>query len=272
MLVFHPDRIQSRLLSCGPVTLMRIHSAVFLVITCFAFAGVCHAVEVDGASVVRQMHEKYRDSWFTTTQFAQKTTTYDAEGKAHVEEWYERIQLPGKLRIDVGPVKDGNAMILSEGQMTTFKGGSEVDSRPMTSLALLLGFDVYQQSPETTLAQLKHEGVDMAKGHDDSWEGKPVFVVGAVRGDLASNQFWVDKEQLLLRRIIAPSRTSPAAPSDIRFLDYQKQARGVIAARIDVYREKRLVMSEEYSLIESDIPLDAAWFDALKLSTPEPKK
>ena len=216
------------------------------------------------------MHEKYQDAWFTTTQFAQKTTTYDDQGKAHVEEWYERIQLPGKLRIDVGPVKDGNSMILADGQMTTFKAGSRVDRRPMTSLALLLGFDVYQQSPETSLAQLKHEGVDASKVHEDSWEGRPAFVVGADRGDLASNQFWVDKERLLLVRIIAPSRTSPAAPSDIRFLGYRKQPRGWIAARIDVYRQNRLVMSEEYSEIESDVPLDPAWFDPSKLSAPTP--
>jgi hypothetical protein len=93
-------------------------------------------------------------------------------------------------------------------------------------------------------------------------------VVGADRGDLASNQFWIDKERLLLVRIIAPSRTSPVVPSDIRFVDFQKQPRGVIAGRIDVYRQNRLVMSEEYSDIESDIPLDAAWFDPSRLRTP----
>jgi hypothetical protein len=247
---------------------MRIHTAVFRAIACFTFVCLAHAADTGGASVVKKMHDKYENAWFATTQFAQKTTTYDAEGKAHVEEWYERIKLPGKLRIDVGPVKDGNAMILTDGQMHTFKGGSRVDSRPMVSLALLLGFDVYRQAPEITLTQLKHEGVDTAKVHEDTWEGRSVFVVGADRGDLGSNQFWVDQERLLLVRIIAPSRTIPSAPSDIRFLDFQKQARGVIAARIDVYRENRLVMSEEYSRIESDIPLDAAWFDPSKLSVP----
>src|SRR5215510_7796630 len=125
---------------------MRLHGVASLAIVCFGFISASRAADIDGSSVVRQMHEKYQSGWFTTTQFAQKTTNYDAEGKTHVEEWYERIALPGKLRIDVGPLKDGNAMILTAGQMTTFKGGTQVDSRPMTSLALLLGFDVYQQA------------------------------------------------------------------------------------------------------------------------------
>jgi hypothetical protein len=247
---------------------MRVHNVLFQSIACLALVCLAQAADDGGASIVRKMHGKYQDAWFTTTQFAQKTTTYDADGKANVELWYERIQLPGKLRIDVGAAKDGNAMILADGEMHTFKGGSQVDSRPMTSLALLLGFDVYKQSPDITLAQLKHEGVDTTKVHEDSWEGRPVFVVGADRGDLGSNQFWVDKERLLLVRIIAPSRTQPQMPSDIRFLDFRIQPRGVIAARIDVYRQNRLVMSEEYSDIETDIPLDAASFDPSKLTAP----
>ena len=69
-------------------------------------------------------------------------------------------------------------------------------------------------------------------------------------------------------RIMQPDRKNPAKSSDIRFLDFRNQKRGVIAARIDVYQESRLVMSEEYSAIETDIPLDKAWFDPSKLTTP----
>lgn len=213
------------------------------------------------------MHDRYQGAWFATVRFAQKTTTYDADGKATVEQWYERIALPGKMRIDVGPVKDGNAMILANGQLHTFKAGVQADSRPLVSLALLLGFDVYQQSPAVTVAQLQHEGVDTAKMHEDSWQGRAVLVVGADTGDLRSTQFWVDKERLLAVRIIQPSRKDPAVSSDIRFLDYRNQRRGVIAARIEVYQSSRLVMAEDYSDIETDMPLDAAWFDPSKLVT-----
>jgi hypothetical protein len=235
---------------------------------CLALAGASHAEDDGGAKVVRQMHAKYQGAWFATTRFEQKTTTYDAEGKPTVETWHERIQLPGKLRIDVGPAQDGNVMILADGQLHTFKAGNKVDSRPLTSLALLLGFDVYAQSPEATVAQLRHEGVNTAKVHEDSWQGRPVLVVGAEAGDGVSTQFWVDKERLLVVRIIQPSRKDPATSADIRFLDFRSQRRGVIAARIDVYQKDRLVMSEDYSDIETDIPLDQGWFDPSRLVTP----
>jgi hypothetical protein len=247
---------------------MRLTAALLLTATCCGFAGVCHAADDPGAGVVAKMHAKYQNRWFATTAFVQKTTTYDDQDKASVESWYERIQLPGKLRIDIGPVADGNAIILSDGQLHTFKHGTRVDNRPTVSLALLLGFDVYRQPPGTTLALLRQEGVDTASVHGDFWQGRPVLVVGAARNDLRPKQFWVDKKRLLVLRILEPSRNDPATPSDIRFLDLRKQARGVIAARIEVYRQDRLVMSEEYSDIEIDMPLDAAWFDPSKLQTP----
>ncbi len=247
---------------------MRVRGALFPIVAWLVLAPVCHAAEDAGAGVVSKMHAKYQHRWFATTRFAQKTTNYDAQGTASVASWYERIQLPGQLRIDIGPPADGNAMILSGGQMHTFKNGTRVDSRPIVSLALLLGFDVYRQPPATTLAQLRHEGIDTATVHEDSWQGRPVLVVGAASGDLRAKQFWVDKERLLVLRILEPSRDDPHTPADIRFLDLRKQVRGVIAARIDVYRNDQLVMSEEYSDIETDIPLDAAWFDTAQLRTP----
>src|SRR5579862_2860846 len=224
---------------------MTFRGAIIQAIACLALVSVSHSEDDAGAQVVRQMYEKYHGAWFSTARFAQKTTTYDANGKPTVASWYERIQLPGKLRIDIGQVQDGNAMILVDGQLHTFKAGIRVDTQPLVSLALALGFDVYQQSPDRTLAQLAHEGINTAKVHKDSWQGRPVVVVGADTGDYDSTQFWVDQERMLVVRIIQPSRQDPATTSDIRFLDLRDQRRGVIAARIDVYQKNRLAMSEE---------------------------
>jgi len=46
-------------------------------------------------------------------------------------------------------------------------------------MLLVLGFDVYKQTPEATLAIAKKEGFDGRKIHEDTWEGKPVYVFGA---------------------------------------------------------------------------------------------
>ena len=39
----------------------------------------------------------------------------------------------------------------------------------------------------------------------DTWQGKPVWVVGAPEGDNTTPQFWIEKERLLLVRTVRRS-------------------------------------------------------------------
>jgi hypothetical protein len=217
--------------------------------------------EAAGEAIISQMYARYHGKWYETMAFDQKNTTYNDDGTTKIDLWYERGLLPGKLRIDVSPAADGNAMIMSDGHLHTFKSGTLADSRPFRGLALVLGFDVYLQSPAATIAQLEGEGVDTSKMHVDNWQGEPVFVVGADKGDTSRKQFWVEKKRLLCVRIVQPDTRKPGAVADIRFLDYREQPHGWIAARIEVRHGETLAFSEEYSNIRTGLPLDAAIFD-----------
>src|SRR2546429_230918 len=46
-------------------------------------------------------------SWYKTATFVQKTTNIDKDGNKKIETWYEAMSLPGSLRIDFTPTKDG---------------------------------------------------------------------------------------------------------------------------------------------------------------------
>ncbi len=227
---------------------------------CSAFA--------NGDSVVTQMHARYQGAWYDTMLFNQKNTTYGDDGTKKIEMWYERGLLPGRLRIDIGNPADGNAMIMNDGQLYTIKNGALADVRPLRSLALVLGFDVYLQPPETTLAQLKGEGIDTSKVHRDTWQGEAVYVVGADKGDLASTQFWVEVKRLLCVRVLQPDARMAGSTADIRFLDFRPQAHGWIAARIEVHHEDRLAFSEEYADIKTGVTLDPAVFDPHHYNAP----
>lgn len=242
-------------------TVFGVRNRLLPFLACLALLDTTLAASPGGASVISQMHARYQDAWYDTMLFSQKNTTYNADGTTQVEMWYERGLLPGKLRIDMGAPADGNAMIMNDGQLYTFQHGTRADSRPLRSLALLLGFDVYRQPPELTLAQLKREGIDTSKMHRDTWQGEPVYVVGADKGDVSSKQFWVEIKRLLCVRVIQPDTRNPGSVADIRFLDYRAQPRGWIAARIEVRHDDKLVFSEEYSNIATGQALDAALFD-----------
>ena len=221
----------------------------------------------NGDAVLRAMHDRYKTSWYDTLTFTQKSTTYNADGTTKVETWHEAALLPGKLRIDIGPPSEGNGYVMVDGTLTIVKDGKVTGTQPRVNMLLVLGFDVYRQDPQTTIDVVKAQGYDLTKFREDTWEGHPVYVVGADKGDLQSRQFWVEEDTLLFVREMEPSRSDPKTVDDIRFTDYRKLAGSWVAARVEVHAGNQMVFSEEYSDIQANVKLDPAVFDPSRFNS-----
>ncbi len=233
-----------------------------------ALAVGANAQEVrSGDALLRAMHDRYQNDWYETLTFTQKSTTIKPDGTEQSETWHEALLLPGKLRIDIGAPTDGNGAIFADGTVTSFKNGKLVNTRPLVHMLLVLGFDVYRQPAEKTIDQVKQEGFDLSKVYEDTWQGKPVYVVGADKGDLKTKQFWIEKKRLLFVRLIEPDRRDPAKIADTRFSDYRKLAVGWVAAGVDLYVDGKPVFREEYSDIQANPKLNPAIFDPAQFST-----
>ncbi len=223
---------------------------------------LAHADDVrTGNDVLRVMHDRYAKTWYETLTFTQKSTTYNADGTTKVDTWHEALALPAKLRIDIGTPGDNNGYLMVDGTLTIFREGKQVGTRPLQNMLLVLGFDVYRQTPEATAKVAKDEGYDLTKVHEETWEGQWVYVVGAEKGDLKSKQFWVDKKNLLFVRLFEPTQADAAKSQEIRFEDYREMAGGWVAARVEVYVDEKKVFGEEYSDIVCNAKLDAGTFD-----------
>ncbi len=220
-----------------------------------------------GEDLLRAMHDRYAKSWYATLTFDQKSTTYNTDGTTKVETWHEAADLPGKLRIDIGNPSDNDGVLLVDGTATRFSAGKETGSRPLVNMLLVLGFDVYCQAPETTAAVVKGEGYDLTKIHEETWEGQPVYVVGAAKGDLKSKQFWVEENRMLFVRLFEPTRADAAKFQDIRFEDYKPLSNAWLAERVEVYVDDKEVFSEEYSNIERNAKLAPGTYDPKQFST-----
>jgi len=220
-----------------------------------------------GEDLLRAMHDRYKDSWYQTVTFTQESTTYKPDGTSSAETWYEAALLPGKLRIDIGAASEGNGYIFSDGNVSVIKDNKVVSNVKSINMLLVLGFDVYRQDPGATIKIVKGEGYDLSKLREDTWEGEPVYVVGADQGDLKSKQFWVAKDTLLFVREIEPARKNPAKLDDIRFVHYQPLAGAWIAAGVEVYSDGKKVFSEDYSDIHPNVKLEPAVFDPEKFAS-----
>ncbi|HEY1889111.1 MAG TPA: hypothetical protein VGG63_01800 [Steroidobacteraceae bacterium] len=244
-----------------PGAALRAAALVLAVLSAAPTAYAGHAKIRDGKDVLRAMHDRYQHDWYETLTFEQTSTTHNPDGSSKSETWHEAALLPGNLRIDIGEPSQGNGALIADGTMTKFRNGKVATSRPFIHMLLVLGFDVYRQPAQRTIEQVAGQGFDLGKLHEDTWEGAPVYVVGADAGDSKTRQFWIDKKRLLFVRIIEPDQNDNSKTDDIRFLDYRKVSPGWVAARVELYVDGKNVFSEHYADIQVNPKLDPAIFD-----------
>lgn len=220
-----------------------------------------------GEDVIKAMHKKYDGKWYKTMTFVQKNTQWARDGAVTNTVWYEAMSLPGKLRIDFDPLESGNGMMFLDGKQMNFRDGKLANSTPRVHDLMVLGFDVYGQPVETTLAQLKELDYDLAVVSENSWEGRGVWVVGAKQGDDKSPQFWIDKEHMYFVKLIRPAGPNGDAVQEIRFNKYFKaKGGGWVAPEVVFFVNGNKVFLEEYTEVRTNVELAADLFDPEKWS------
>ena len=218
------------------------------------------AAITSGAGLVTAMHDRYAGSWYHTATFVQKNRRYLPSGAADTSTWLEAIRVPGALRIDVEPVAQRNGILFVRDSQFIIGGGQLTRAIPSVHPLMVLSFDVYADPPARTLARIKSLGFDLAKMHEDVWQGRPVYVVGAAAGDLHSRQFWVDRQRLVFVRLLQPAPDTTKT-SEIRFNNYRTLGGGWIAPEVVFLVDGKPNFIERYEDIRVDPPLVDAIFD-----------
>jgi len=214
----------------------------------------------DGEGVIRAMHDKYANSWYRTLSFTQKTTRRTPADTMVIETWKERAMIPGYLRIDIERTTGNQTIVFGGDSIFVWRGDSVLTRAATRNILMVIGFDVYRQPPETTLAVLAGEKYSMKPMREDTWKGRPVYVIGAAAGDLRSRQLWIDKDRLLFMRAIEPDQRDSTKILDMRFDNYVKVPAGWLSETVELYRDGKLFQREEYSDVRTNIPLDPKIF------------
>jgi hypothetical protein len=215
----------------------------------------------NGEDVIAAMRARYAGKWYNTLTFRQKTSRLLPTGTWRTETWYEAMRLPGRLRIDFDPLSAGNGVLYARDSQFVASNGRIIQSGPGINDLLLLGFDVYANSPTRTAALMRRQGIDLTRVHESSFDGRRMVVVGALRGDLRRKQVWIDADRLYFVRLVEPTRTDSSKVQDIRFVNYEKRGDAWVAPRVEIYNDGKLVFYEDYSDVKTDVPLDESLFD-----------
>lgn len=211
-----------------------------------------------GEDLVRAMHDRYEARWYEYLHIEQKVTFYNDGSVNREEVWNEYLHIPGNVRSVTEPAEDGNFEIFTRDSQFVVRENQLTYSRRVIHTLLLLGFDVYRQPPESTISRLKEAKIDLSRLYESTSEGRPVYVVGAVRGDELTNQFWVDKEHLTFVR--EKKLTDTGDRWDIVVGGYQQLGEGWIGTQISFTRNDELLVKEEYLKYAILDKGDPSWF------------
>ncbi len=214
-----------------------------------------------GDALLAAMRERYDGKWYNTLTFVQKTSRLGADGKWNVQTWYEAMKVPGQLRIDFDPISAGNGVVYARDSAFTMSNGKSLRPQAAINPLLLLGFDVYANAPARTAALLRKEGFDLTKVRADTFQGRPMVVVGGRKS------FWVDAEHLYFVRMLEPAPRDTSKVQDVRFVNYRREGDAWISPRVEIHNDGKLVFFEDYSDIRTGVALDDALFDPAKYKT-----
>ena len=211
-----------------------------------------------GEKTLEKMYRTYAGNWCNTLTFVQRTENYQNDSLTKISTWYETIAYPGQFRIDFGDPAKGNATLFLGDSVFTFRKGALLrkDYR-VNDLIFLLG-GMYFHPLEKVKTLFKEFGFDLSKGHESTWKGKAVYVIGAMSGDETSNQLWIEKERLILLRMI---KQENGQKEEGIFEDHIRTGKGWTETKIAFYLDGKLFQLEYYNDVKANVPITEGHFD-----------
>ncbi len=224
------------------------------------------ALPADGVAVLQRMHDAYAGRWYRTLTFVQRTTQRAPDGTDRVSTWYEALS-GDRLRIDFGDPAEGNGALYTPDSLYVVRAGKVTRSVGQGNVFIPFIQGVYLQPVERTVAQIAPYHFDLGRVRLGRWEGRSTLVVGARdSADLISPQFWVDRERLVVTRMLVPLRPAQlgaaAAPQDIRLEGLVPVGGSWLATRVRMLDQGQPLQTEEYSDWRAGVPLAPELFVA----------
>jgi hypothetical protein len=231
---------------------------VILWTAAIAFVLVSFTKPITGPEILKLMYNRYAGKWHHALTFKQTTETYRNDSLKRTQTWRESMLYPDKLRIDIEPLENNNTIIFRGDSTYSIRSGQLKSAQGQgNDLIFLLG-GLYFYPFDKTLEKLKSLGYDTTKGYEDTWKGKPVYVVGTLDKDAKVNQLWIDKKDLYLVRMIEYTKDRK---EEALFDDHLKLDGGWTETKVHFYINDKLLQVESYFECKAVPAFDAGIFD-----------
>ena len=215
------------------------------------------AVPRNGLEVIGAMRRAHPSRDLRTLSLRMSTT--DARDTTRVRRSVLYASLPGRMRVESLPTSQRTGFVRQRQHIAVFERGTQVSRSARVDLATLVAYDVFAQSIDTTIMWLDSARVRFGLLRLDELDGRQVWVVGALEGDMMSSQFWVDAVEWRVVRVIQREPWNGNQLTDVRFTDFMEIRSVPVPRRVLVYRGGRLTQTHEFAIarVNPRVPLSA---------------
>lgn len=214
----------------------------------------------NGLEVIGAMRRAHPSRELRSLSFTISTTEY-RDDSSRVVLSRAHAALPGKFRVTRLPTSTRSGFVRDRHRLAIFERGRRIGALTRVDLTILLAYDVFAQSIDTTIMWLDTARIRFALARRDELDGRRVWVVGAMDGDTTSSQFWIDAERWRVLRVIQRDPRSPGDVVDVRFTEFTELLGVPVPTRNAVYRNGALVQTQFVSDVAVNPSLPSRAFD-----------
>lgn len=214
--------------------------------------------DLDPTTLLQKMYARYHGKWHTNLSFNQTTERYKNDSLIKSQTWFEHILYPDKLRIDFDSLKSGNGVIFrNDSTYVISKNKLTRSVKNENELIFFLG-GMYFVPFDQVLSHFKDLHYDLSKFHEDTWQGKPVYVIGSDKADEKVNQLWIDKEKLVAVRFI---KYDGVTKEEGTFDNQVKLKNAWSETLCKFYVNDHILQVEKYHDVVAGGPIDKSMFE-----------
>lgn len=220
--------------------------------------------------LLQKSMERQTERGTKTLQVEAETQLFDAAGAARGPAFAERLlfQAPGSMRRE-SELPEGTRVELRVDDKTTTRQPGQADKTSKAAVDLL--FDLVTAAPpldpdravERMLRDLKLVGVNPEVVSFARFDGRIGYLIGSKPWELDKPQVWLDKDTLLVTRLVMVQKGEGAAlkRTDVRYLGWGSPIGGVwFPSTIEVWVDDKLVRRTSVSQVDRNLAFDATLF------------
>lgn len=204
-------------------------------------------------SLMKEIAERYNGKWFKQIKFSQTTTFYHNDTVLKTERWIEEYRFPSQLIIKVNHENSADGQLYRNDSVYIFENNEIVYSKKITHDLVILSMDIYSMSQEEIMNRMNGLEYDITKFHEETYEGRKIYVIGADKGDSTTNQVWFDAENLYFVKMI---KNTDKGLQEVTFNNYINiEGQGWIEQEVVFEINGKVYLKEKYYNIQ--IPVEA---------------